>query len=103
MTLQFGTITRNVGSGHPDDEVTLSAVKIETNEDMLELRHEHVDWHEDAMRVMKFPTAPYQATFTHEPPPTLLGRHIRALPGAIITKDEAGNFGFGQDEEFIAS
>lgn len=80
----------------------ISAVKVETAEDMYTLRDEHADWHEGALSILSFPSHPPQGFLSHDLPKAF-GGGPRFLPGAILSKDEAGNFGFVRDEsEFVA-
>lgn len=76
----------------------VQVIHLETSDDIVALRQDEA-WHEDAMRILRYPTAPAQGFLTHEPPPKAFGGGIRFMPGAYITKDEAGNFGFLRDEQ----
>jgi hypothetical protein len=87
MALQWGTT--------PDGK---TAVHIETDEDMRALR-DHADFHEGALSILTFPTAPAQGFLSHDIPRAFGG--IRFMAGATITKDEAANFGFVDREEMI--
>lgn len=75
---------------------TVEVIHLETAEDMHTLRADEA-WHEGAMAVLTYPTRPPQGFLSHDGPPRAYGG-IRFLPGAYITKDEAGNFGFLRDE-----
>lgn len=101
MTLVFGKayITKK---GTIDQKITVDAVFIETRDDMLDLRDNHADWHEGALSVLTYPTAPHQGFVSHTIPKAFSGG-IRILPGATIYKDEAGNFGFCQREEMTTA
>lgn len=68
---------------------------IETADDLYALR-EDVDFHEGALSILNLASAP-QGFLSHDTPRMYGG--IRFLPGAYITKDEAGNFGFLRDEK----
>lgn len=74
---------------------TVTVVHVETAQDMVDLR-EHADFHEGALALLTYPTAPPQGFLNHETPKMFGG--IRFLPGAYLTKDEAGNFGILHDE-----
>jgi hypothetical protein len=50
------------------------------------------------MSVLTYPTAPPNGFISHDGPPRSFGG-IRFMPGAYITKDAAGNFGFLADEK----
>jgi hypothetical protein len=64
-------------------------LKIPTAQAMLELRENNA-FHEGAMSVLTYPTAPPVAFFDHETP-RLSG--VRVNVGDAVWKDPAGNFG----------
>lgn len=58
-------------------------------------------WHEDAMSVLTFPTAPPVAFFSYDNPKSFGG--VTATVGDIVTKDDAGNFTVDRIEEAVQS
>lgn len=74
----------------------VDVVHLETAQDLQDLRADE-EFHEGAMGILTYPAAPPQGFINHDGPPRSFGG-IRFLPGAYITKDEAGNFGFLRDE-----
>ena len=100
MTLTFGTAYK-LKPGTVDIKELVEAVHIETAEDLIDLRENHEDWHEGALSILRYPTATPRGFFSHEPP-KMFGS-IQVLPGATVTKDPAGNFGFIDKEELITS
>lgn len=74
---------------------TVEVIHLETSADIHALREDEA-FHEGAMGVLTYPTAPAQGFINHDIPRIFGG--IRFLPGAYITKDEAGNFSFLRDE-----
>lgn len=47
-------------------------------------------WHDGAMAVLKYPTAPPVAFFSYDNPKTFGG--VSATVGDMVTKDDAANF-----------
>jgi hypothetical protein len=92
--LQFGTAL--VKHSVEDRHHVVSVVHPETSADMVDLRDNHADWHEGALSLLTYPTAQTRGSLSHEPPKMFGG--IQFMPGAYITKDEAGNFGILRDE-----
>lgn len=75
----------------------VQVVHLEASQDIIDLRADE-EFHEGAMNVLQYPTAPAQGFISHDGPPRAYGG-IRFMPGAYITKDEASNFGFLRDEK----
>lgn len=99
--MRWGTALQPTVAG--DRHETVLVVHVETAQDMHDLKEKHPDFTDGALSILTYPTAPPQGFFGHEPP-KVFGGGIRFLPGAYITKDEAGNFGFLRDEKgFIPS
>jgi hypothetical protein len=90
--MRWGTANR------PADDAPLLVVHIETPQDMHDLKAKHADFHEGALSILTYPTAPPQGFLSHETP-KIFGGGVRFLPGAYITKDNAGNFGILHDEK----
>lgn len=86
MTLTFETRTHNTGSGHPDDDIEVSVAIVETGDDLIELREQHVDWHEDSLRILRYPSSVI-GEIGHTFP------KVAVTPPVTIGKDPAGNFG----------
>lgn len=66
------------------------AVTISTPQDLYDLRDNRPDFHEGAMSILTYPSAPPKAYFSFEPP-----RFFGVGPvtvGDTIARDEAGNF-----------
>jgi len=75
---------------------TVEVIHLQTSQDIIDLREDEA-FHEGAMSVLRFKTAPAQGFISHDGPPRAFSG-IRFMPGAYITKDEAGNFSFLRDE-----
>lgn len=87
MALQWGKTQDGKTAVHIEDQVGMYALR------------DHEEFHEGALSILTYPTAPPQAFFNHDIPRGFGG--IRVLPGATVTKDEAGNFGFIDREDMV--
>lgn len=90
--MRWGTANRKA------DDAPLLVVHIETAQDLHDLKEKHPDFHEGALSILTYPTKPPVGFLNHDGPPRAFGG-IRFMPGAHITKDNAGNFGILQDEK----
>jgi hypothetical protein len=84
MAVTFSTDDR-----HP---MQLSIATCETDADLIELREQHEEWHEGALSILRYPTAPVMGFLSHDYPKGLSAMAFRAP--IHIGKDEAGNFSF---------
>lgn len=66
------------------------SVTIETAQDLYDLRDNREDFHEGAMSILTYPTAPPVAYFSFDPPKMLSG--VRVTVGDTVARDAAGNF-----------
>lgn len=65
------------------------SVRIDTAQDLHDLRHNRPDFHEGAMAVLSYPTAPPVAYFSFDNPKVF---GTRVSVGDTVARDEAGNF-----------
>lgn len=66
------------------------AVTINTPQDLYDLRDQRQDFHEGAMSILTYPTAPPVAYFSFDTPRILGVGPVRV--GDTIARDAAGNF-----------
>jgi len=71
-------------------KATVTAVTIETIDDMHDLKDNHPEFHEGGMSLLTYPST-VQAFFNHDIPRFLGG--VRVEVGQTVYKDDAGNFG----------
>lgn len=90
MSVEFSTADLQMG-----DQIKMVQIAIvRTSEDMVELREHHEDFHEGALRILRYPgRATTWGYLTHEPPPKAWAHDaVVVVPPCVIAKDEAGNF-----------
>lgn len=75
---------------------TIEKRMIETPEQLMELR-EDTDFHDGALSVMKYPTAPPVGYIGHEPFKALTAQIIIPGPGVYVAKGPAGDFEVGKE------
>lgn len=71
---------------HPTQDMQVEAVRVETDEDLLELRQS--DWHDDRLRLLRTPSRVLGFIGT-EPPLYLGGTQVQAP--AVLLKGPAGD------------
>jgi len=71
--------------------MTTETRSIETPEDLIALR-EDVEFHEGALAVLTYPTAPPVGYIGHDNPKGMFGRAIIPGPGVRVVKGAAGDF-----------
>lgn len=69
-------------------------VKIDTARDLYDLRDNRPDFHDGAMAILTYPTAPPVAFFSFDNPK---GFAFPVTVGDTIGRDEAGNFFFNPE------
>lgn len=89
--LTFDTTTRNTGSGHPDDDVTLYTALCENDDDLIELREQHDEFHEGALSLLHYPSH-VVGFLSHDLPKAFSAKGFTTP--IKIAKDDAGNFSF---------
>lgn len=81
---------------HPRQDLEVEAVTIHTAADMHELRDS--DWHDGALAVLTFPTAPPIGIVNHDNPKLLGGLEVRV--GDTLIKGPAGDLEVIRAEEW---
>lgn len=76
----------------PKHPTQMVIANLETDADLIELREQHEDFHEGALSILRYPTAPVMGFLSHDLPKSF-GSKAFHTP-VRIGRDAAGNFSF---------